>query len=367
MAGTERYGHVSGAVKAELIDGGALCADPPKAGEREAERLLIELFAIAGQVTALSSERDQNFHVRAEDASEYVLKIANAAEPELTTEFQTAALLHIAIQDPELPVQRVIRSRDDRAITRVAINTDLSAVRLMTYLPGQPQFKTTRSRRQQISVAQLLARLDLALVGFNHPGADHDLIWDITHTPRIRALIEQMADPQQRAMAIRVLDNFDCRVAPVLPSMRKQVIHNDMNPHNVLVSDNDAVEISGVLDFGDMVRAPLINELAIAAAYVDFTSEEAIGTVADMAAAYNAIMPLSASELSILPDLIAARQVMTAAITEWRAQRYPDNRSYILRNNPSAWTGLAALARADRNRMTDGILQTCGVTARLNG
>ena len=37
-----------------------------------------------------------------------------------------------------------------------------------------------------------------------------------------------------------------------------------------------------------------------------------------------------------LPDLIATRHAMTLAITGWRAKRYPENRSYILRNQASA-------------------------------
>jgi Ser/Thr protein kinase RdoA (MazF antagonist) len=40
--------------------------------------------------------------------------------------------------------------------------------------------------------------------------------------------------------------------------LRRQVIHSDLHGDNVLTVSDDENRIAGVIDFGDMVRAPLI-------------------------------------------------------------------------------------------------------------
>jgi hydroxylysine kinase len=52
---------------------------------------------------------------------------------------------------------------------------------------------------------------------------------------------------------------------------------------------------------------------------------------------------LTAAELSLLPDLILGRIVARIIISEWRAERFPDNRAYVLRNTPRAWEHLHRL------------------------
>lgn len=67
-------------------------------------------------------------------------------------------------------------------------------------------------------------------------------------------------------------------------------------------------------------------------------------------------MPLTETEIALLPDLIATRLLITVAITGWRAQQHPENRQYILRNNGLAWTGLARLDALPRQQASDILL-----------
>ena len=66
-----------------------------------------QYFGLHGNCRLLSGERDLNFQLTCSDGAQYVLKIANAAEDPLVTDFQNQALLHIQQCDPLLPVQRV--------------------------------------------------------------------------------------------------------------------------------------------------------------------------------------------------------------------------------------------------------------------
>jgi len=67
-----------------------------------------------------------------------------------------------------------------------------------------------------------------------------------------------VADDGLRDLISHCLNEFEQNVLPVFGSLRHQVIHGDLNPGNVLVAENDDEMIAGVIDFGDMVRAPLI-------------------------------------------------------------------------------------------------------------
>jgi Ser/Thr protein kinase RdoA (MazF antagonist) len=141
----------------------------------------------------------------------------------------------------------------------------------------------------------------------------------------------------------RVLARFADDVRPRLDTLRSQTVHNDFNPHNLLVSPVDSDEIAGVIDFGDMVRGPLVQDLATASAYQIPPRGHPLEGAARVASAFDAVYPLSTDELEILPDLIKTRLALSIAITSWRSARHPDNARYILRNAQMVWNNLRRL------------------------
>ena len=71
-----------------------------------AAALLKEHYGLAGRLSPLSSERDQNFKVET-TAGTFILKIVNAGEPEVESDFQTALLAHIGAHAGDLPVPHI--------------------------------------------------------------------------------------------------------------------------------------------------------------------------------------------------------------------------------------------------------------------
>ncbi|HSX75399.1 MAG TPA: hypothetical protein VLG73_14450, partial [Shinella sp.] len=59
-----------------------------------AAALLAEHYGLSGTLSPLASERDQNFKVETAQGT-FILKIVNAAEPEVESDFQTALLAHL--------------------------------------------------------------------------------------------------------------------------------------------------------------------------------------------------------------------------------------------------------------------------------
>jgi Ser/Thr protein kinase RdoA (MazF antagonist) len=73
---------------------------------------------------------------------------------------------------------------------------------------------------------------------------------------------------------------------------------------------------------------------------------------------YQHANPLSRAELRLLPLLAAVRCAITLCITERRAQRFPENRAYILRNHAVASAGLRTLMSCGLAAAADQLLHT---------
>ena len=343
-----------------LINGGMetpniLNLSPPAVPLAVALALLAGEFGIAARELApQASERDTNFRVES-DAGRFVLKFANAGERHDVTKLQTAALLHMASNAPHLPVPRVMRTLSGATET----HWNGSIVRLLSWLEGLPLHMATRSPAQRRSIARGLAGIGLSLSTFQFAGGEQDLQWDIQHALRLRADVGAVEE-SGRPLVVEALDRFERHAAPLLPSLRRQFVHSDLNPYNILVNPQNPDELSGILDFGDMVKTPLVADVAVAAAYQVAAGAHPLECFGEFVAAYHEVLPLEAREIAILPELIMARLITTLVITSWRAKAYPENSVYILRNAPSAWDGLRQILSVPRDEAVSYFMKACG-------
>jgi Ser/Thr protein kinase RdoA (MazF antagonist) len=335
----------------------ALATAAPRLAPDAVRALARGLYGIDGSVHALAGERDQNCRIDAEDGCSYVLKISNPSEPVDAVDFQIAALDHIAKTSPGLPVPRVVRTLE--GCTRGAVAMDRAAqatVRMLTWLDGIQIRETVRTAAQRRAMGTHLARLDRALQGFAHAGAHHDLLWNVSAAHRLVAKVDGIVNAHRRSLARAFMARFTEHVLPHLPSLRAQVIHNDYHFYNVLVAPDEHERIVGIFDFGDMLHAPLVGEVATAAAFHATGNADPFEGPAQFVAAYHAGLPLTAAEQEIVADLMATRHLITVLISEWRAARYPENRPYIMRHNPAAWEALSDMADLSRAAARDRLL-----------
>ena len=341
-----------------------LTAAAPQASDEQAQAVALEQFGLHCQAQLLAGERDLNFHLRCQDGRQFLLKVSNSAEDVNVTDFQNKALLHVQRTDPTLPVSRVYPNQSGTYQIPVELGGQQVLVRLLSFVEGVQLNKIeapSQVLRKNLGVH--LARLGIALRGFFHPAAGHELLWDIKHCSRMGSLLDLIPDLEDRSLVARFLENFETYALPRLQGLRAQVIHNDLNFHNVIVERDRPENIRTILDFGDMVHAPLINDLAVGASYQLGAGEHVLSQALPFIGAYNSVCPLEEVEQEILFDLIAARMVMTVAITNWRATMYPENRAYILRNAPSAWVGLRGFSNIPRGLAQEQIARICSMEA----
>lgn len=324
-----------------------------------AEALAAEVWGVNGHARALAAERDANFRIDpADGGTAQVLKISHPDEDPAFAAFQSEALLHARRADPTLPVPKVLPTLSGGAWHRVEGERPRIA-RMVAWLDGQPMAGAEATPAFRDRLGALIARLDLALAGFASPVPRHDFVWDLSQAASLRAMLHHVADPDARALAARALDRFADEAAPRLGGLRRQVIHNDMNPHNILVDPQAPDRPAAIIDFGDMVEAPLVNELAIALAYQPAPPADPLGPVAQLAAGYTRVLPLHRDEIEVLPLLIAARRATTIVVSSWRAGTQPGNRDYLLRSWQGALAGLAGFEQLPQGAAAERLAAAC--------
>ena len=315
----------------------------------------------ASSVRHLSGERDLNFLVDVADSPDrYVLKVSDARENPQALALQNAALDHLAQQAPQLPVQRIHRWCDGAHLLALPGPDGMCFARVLTYLPGLPLHEAPPSAAQRRSIGATLAALDRALQDFAHPPVSNEaLMWDLQRTAELQSWLPAIQDAQSRAWGEQVFAHYVQQVPPLLATLPQQFLHNDFNPYNLLVNPADPDQVCGVLDFGDMLHGPRVFDVAVAASYqCHAQGRPRIESLLEFMQGYQHANPLSRAELRLLPLLAAVRCAITLCITERRAQWFPENRAYILRNHAVASAGLRAFMSCGLAAAADQLLHT---------
>jgi Ser/Thr protein kinase RdoA (MazF antagonist) len=264
----------------------------------QAEQIARDHYGLVGRAEWLWGEKDSNYRLTLEDGTAYLLKILNPAEDPLVTSMHSEALLHVQAMDPGIPVQRIIRTRDGAADFRFVAD-------------------------------------DAA--------ASHRITWDMKHAGGTRDLMPAFADPRERARLERSIDEFEAEIIPVMHSLPAQVIHNDFNMENILVDPARPQDITGIIDFGDMVHAPIVFDVGVAAAYQIGAEHDPVEAMCDLIGGYCGECVLSDAEIPLVYTAAVMRLVMRLAIPQWRARLFPEHAARFTIRSASVWEQLERL------------------------
>lgn len=331
---------------------------PPELRGEEIQRLLDREYALSGVLSPLVSERDQNFRLDAEDGRRFAVKVANAAEAAVVTEFQVAALRHLEQTNCPIAVPRVLPTRQGEYTTSIRSGSDSHVVRVVTWVPGEPLVGACPDVRLARALGETLAHVDAGLRDFEHPGQRQKLLWDMQRAAELREQVIHTPEPALRERLARCFDDFEKRAMPAFPGLRHQVIHNDLNPGNVLVTGTEAAGISGVIDFGDMLRAPLVVDVAIAASYLRSEADDALAPAAALAAGFASVTRLDDDEIVLLHDLMRTRLATTITMMYWRIASREGADKYLqktLQDERSAERFLDKLEAATAERFAERV------------
>ncbi|MCB2112272.1 MAG: aminotransferase class III-fold pyridoxal phosphate-dependent enzyme [Parvularculaceae bacterium] len=302
----------------------------------KARRVLKSEFGLDAALSPLPGEYDLNFAATGDDGTRYVLKVMRAECERSFIEMQTRALDHLRERGFGAHVPAIVRTLKGEAITRIeTTGNGMRIAWLITWMPGDVlESVPCVSPRLAASIGALLGRMDRALDDFDHPELKRPLKWNLTEAGWIANSLHSLTDEAVRNRVGKIAARFEAEIAPQLSRLPKQAIYNDANPMNIFV-DRRAGAATGVIDFGDMIAAPRICELAIAVAYAMMGPGDALARGAALAGAYDGIAHLTQGEISLLPALIETRLAVSITNAAIQKAQNPDNKYLQISARPA--------------------------------
>ncbi|MFT4929424.1 MAG: 4-aminobutyrate aminotransferase-like enzyme/Ser/Thr protein kinase RdoA (MazF antagonist) [Phenylobacterium sp.] len=312
----------------------------------EITELLLAHYSLGGALKELPGYCDQNLLLTTA-SQQYIVKIANSAEPLIALQMQNAAMAHLVNKESVkgITVPHALDNGAGETITEVG---SASYLRVLTFLPGSfyadaPVDYHNRDLWRDLGV--FLGHLNVAGADFNHPGAYRYLEWDLAQGYGVCHSKKHLLDSSQTALVERFLTLYQTQTLPLLNQLPQGIIHSDANDYNVLVDDiQNPRSITGLIDFGDMVHSHIINELAIAGAYALMGQSDPLNTLKHLVAGYHSIRALSDVEVEVLFSLVALRLCVSVCNSALAIQQQPDN-DYLLVSAKPAWILLEQLAK----------------------
>lgn len=307
--------------------------------------VLDRAYGLSGRLTRLDTEKDATYRLRPDTGDdELLVKVSHPEEPIDVVRCQIDVIAWIEAVDRGIPTQSVRPALDGRAWRRLQDETGRFAgiLRVYRFLPGVLLAGEMPSVDQRRAVGAMLGRVDQALGGFAHPGESPVLAWDLKRFLAFESLIEIEADARRAALAHQVFDAFRDRVQPQLATARTQMIHGDFSPYNVVVDHSGDPYVTGVIDFGDTLRGPVVFDPAVLLGnHLQAAPRHPWEVARDLLDGYRQVFPLTDDEVELVAVASVARVALRALIATWRLERGTDRGDYIRQHARNDWDRVA--------------------------
>lgn len=314
----------------------------PQVTEAQAEDLLSTHYGVTGRAESLGSQQDKNFIVRADDGDVLgVLKIANPAftGTELAAQDEATALIERA--EPALRIAVPVVNRNGDTCTAVDGLLDRTAyVRLLRFLRGGTLLDAGYLSPAAVGgLGDIAGRVSRALAGFEHPGLDRILQWDLRYgADVVTALGGHVDDPSRRALVEQAARDAWTRIEKLADELPCQAVHLDLTDANVVVSHaaDGSARPDGVIDFGDLTTSWAVSELAITASSVLGHPGADSTSIVPAVRAFHAVRPLSPAEVDALWPLLVLRTAVLIVSGAQQAAIDPEN-DYVTEHADGEW------------------------------
>jgi Ser/Thr protein kinase RdoA (MazF antagonist) len=159
----------------------------------------------------------------------------------------------------------------------------------------------------------------------------------------------------ESARVLELADDRLRRTVDLMPSLPRQIIHNDGHAGNLLRPHEKSDEVCGVIDFGDVVHTIRVADVAIAGESFAPTDTDPAGVLAALTAGYHAHHPLTAAEIAAIPDLVLVRMALTVVLLEHQIAAVPHLAGRAAHHLPHVVRATERWLHLDAARLVDRI------------
>ena len=298
------------------------------------KEIILKHFGIeAIELKRLAGYENANYLVRASNES-YIFKTYEFDDLLYNTVRAESDLLGHLASTGTSKYPQPLTTDSGEFVEVIEVNNSKLIIRLLTYLDGQFLAEADHTPELFSSFGDFLADMDVKLLDYKHYTIQaRQFEWDLQFVHLNIQYLNDIADWKDRNIVSFFLMQFDQFVRPEIPYLRKSIIHNDANDWNVLVQKG---KVSAVIDFGDCVYSPLINELAIGITYAIMEKENPLLWACHILSAYHQKLKLLEREIDLLYYLIAARLCITVCNAAHHKKLQPSN-EYLSVSEKPAW------------------------------
>lgn len=333
----------------------------PSLSQAQAHALLQAHYGLAGELSSLGSQQDLNLRVDAPEGR-FVLKACHASYAQVELQAQHAALAYL--HDQGLPVPAVQAAQTGENLLAVEIEGQPLRVRLLDYIDGQPLTRLKHMpQRLMAELGALCARLDKALVGFDHPGLERTLQWDPRHAQALIAhLLPVLQDAGQRWRVEQATRLASEHLAPLADLLPTQAVHLDITDDNTVWARDHQHQwqLQGVIDFGDLSRTWRVADLSVTCSALLHHAEGDPLRILPAVSAYQALNPLIEAELRALWPMVLNRAAVLVLSSAQQLAVDPGN-EYTRANVAHEWQIFDTATAVPLSLMQAAILQAAGL------
>ncbi|WP_438853839.1 aminotransferase class III-fold pyridoxal phosphate-dependent enzyme [Agromyces sp. M3QZ16-3] len=339
----------------------------------EVATIVREQWGLDVELEPLGSQQDQNFLARTPRAAAPgepaapvgVVKITNPAFTADELDAQDHAASRIADAAPQLRIATTSRA-DDGAPRSVVASTSEGplAIRLLDYLPGGTlNGPAYLSPAVVARMGEVAAHASLALAGFEHPGLDRVLQWDLRYADRVVDLLAHLhPDAVKRAQVTDAAASAWADVQAVAADLAMQAVHLDLTDDNVVCTTERGIRLpDGMIDFGDVTRSWAVAELAITISSVLHHAGAEPVSVLPAVRAFHAQRALSAAEVRALWPLVVLRGAVLVVSGEQQVQIDGGANAYAAEGVEREWRIFEQAVSVPSSVMTHVIAVALGI------
>lgn len=308
--------------------------------------LLKQEYGLEGHLKELPGYVDLNFLFETSNQQKYIIKIARSEDSEHFIDMQNKAMAHLYNKKLAVPV--AIKNKNGGSFYRIERVGRPYYLRVISYLEGD--FYADANECNSVTwqaLGRFIAEIDAGLADFQHSGAYRFLDWDLAvGVGNCQQKLDYL-DNQKHQLISRFLEAYQIEALPYISTLKKGIIHNDGNEHNLLINQTSLpTQITGIIDFGDMVYTQLLNGLAIACAYAIQNQSNPVSVIQNMLSGYHDIRQLTQDEINLLYYQICLRLCTTLCNAAKAIQKTPDNQYLEISVKP-AFQSLQCLLKLD--------------------
>ena len=339
--------------------------EPPKLSESEVSNSVQEYYGLEGTLHPLPGDRDQNFLLESPGGQKHVVKVSSLDEVQEIIEFETEMITRLSNDTNGLIPSVIPAISGTSLVTHENKQGHHYRLRILEFLPGTLLAEVNpRSDALLMNLGERMAELGSVLGAYpDHPPPRINFEWALGRAGSIMEKSLSVLDSAQRTLIEFTLKDFRDNEREFL-GLGSQIIHGDVNDHNVLVSLNKEgqARISGIIDLGDAHSAPRVFDLAIAIAYGILGTPDPLLAASEITRGYYANQPLLEIEIDVLMTLVCARLGQSVCIASLR-KHHGDTDPYHLISEADAWNTLSLLAAIPRKISSGTLRQACGLEA----